>query len=525
MPSVLDTFSDPSKLRWHPDSLSGLDERIVVTGRLVFDAPLRIGNGDAADEVDHTLLRDAKGCPLVTGASLAGALRALLNRYDSTTAALLFGSDRYAGEAMTASPLLVADATFDGEAVRHEVRTGVGLDGRSRTAAPGLLYNFEVWPAGLILNLRLELSVPHADTDAGKRRQALAALLQHLEEHGLDLGARTSRGYGHARVEDLRVERHKATDRAALVARLRRAKGPEAVGKAFAERLGVKDVPELQASVFALEIPVEVAGGGLLVRNGKGGSSDTADALYFGHDGTKDNRGQPVIPGTSLAGALRAHSRRIAHFLSGETPPAYDALEPKKESKEHDERTSAEGIVRGLFGAAPSTTSSAKMYRSRLKVRESAVENGNLDHVQPRVSIDRFTGGSFPGALFMEQPVVGKATATLRLEVPRPVEKDVRKPAMTEEEHRQAIQSETERVEKQWAAEKGLLLLLVKDLVAGLLPLGGTQSVGRGRFKAAGAVRVSDGGQTTTLDFSKPDEPLEGYVKALYNAFAPTSNG
>lgn len=499
-----------------------------MTGSFVFDAPLRIGNGDADDAVDHPLLRDAEGRPLVTGASVAGALRALLERHDRSAntrfATVLFGTDRFAGEAMTASPLLVADATFDQDTPREDlprtdVRTGVGLDGRSRTAAPGLLYNFEAWPPGLKLAMRLELSVPKADERAGERREALAALLAHLKKHGLGLGARTSRGYGHARIEDLRVERHRSDDRAALVARLWRRNGQEAPGKTFAEQLGVMNVPSLRSSVFALEIPVEGDGGGLLVRNGKGGTSDTAGALYFGHDGTKENKGKPVIPGTSLAGALRAHARRIAYFVSGETTiPRYDA------TAEEVAGLPAEGFIRDLFGAAPTIKRGAAMKRSRLKVRESVVENGNLDHVQPRVSIDRFTGGSFPGALFMEQPVVGKATTTLRLELPRPVERPISPDRLSQSAYDQAVEAERQRAEGQWSAEKGLLLLVVKDLVEGLLPLGGTQSVGRGRFKAAGAVRISDGDQTITLDFSQPDERLDGYVKVLHDALAPKSN-
>ena len=76
--------------------------------------------------------------------------------------------------------------------------------------------------------------------------------------------------------------------------------------------------------------------------------------------------------------------------------------------------------------------------------------------MQHRVSIDRFTGGALPTALFNQQPAIGLletvVTLGLRLRAPEP-------------------------------HEIGLLLLLLKDLWTGDLPLGGESSVGRGRLR------------------------------------------
>ena len=48
---------------------------------------------------------------------------------------------------------------------------------------------------------------------------------------------------------------------------------------------------------------------------------------------------------------------------------------------------------------------------SKIIVREREIEACFDDQIQNRVKIDRFTGGSFPGALFDEQPVHGKKGA------------------------------------------------------------------------------------------------------------------
>jgi CRISPR/Cas system CSM-associated protein Csm3 (group 7 of RAMP superfamily) len=95
-----------------------------------------------------------------------------------------------------------------------------------------------------------------------------------------------------------------------------------------------------------------------------------------------------------------------------------------------------------------------------------------LNLVQNRVKIDRFTGGSFPTALFSEQPVWGKQDTALTAKI--------------------TVQQPTK-------AHIGLVLLLLKDLWTGDLPLGGEISVGRGRLK----------GQSATLTRKRADAASE----------------
>ena len=95
---------------WHPDRSRQIRRRIVVEGKLVLQTPAALGNGDAHEQVDMPLLRDAlDGRPLLTGTSLAGGLRAYLAEFDGAAAVLLFGgmSGDDLGEQ---SPLLVDDA-------------------------------------------------------------------------------------------------------------------------------------------------------------------------------------------------------------------------------------------------------------------------------------------------------------------------------------------------------------------------------------------------------------------------------
>lgn len=77
--------------------------------------------------------------------------------------------------------------------------------------------------------------------------------------------------------------------------------------------------------------------------------------------------------------------------------------------------------------------------------------------------IDRFTGGVYPSALFSEEPVFGKDDTCLEVKL-------------------------TLENPEDW--EVGLLLLLLKDLWTGDLPLGGGSAIGRGRLRGIRAQLV-----------------------------------
>jgi CRISPR/Cas system CSM-associated protein Csm3 (group 7 of RAMP superfamily) len=130
---------------------------------------------------------------------------------------------------------------------------------------------------------------------------------------------------------------------------------------------------------------------------------------------------------------LRARARRILNTLR----PANEA----------------NAFINDLFGLEMRDEDKVMPRASRLWVRETEIKHAVHNRVQSRVKIDRFTGGSYPAALFDQQPVfTGEVTLDLTLQ--KPIEADV-----------------------------GLLLLLLKDLWTGDVPLGGEANVGRGRLR------------------------------------------
>jgi CRISPR/Cas system CSM-associated protein Csm3 (group 7 of RAMP superfamily) len=196
----------------------------------------------------------------------------------------------------------------------------------------------------------------------------------------------------------------------------------------------------------------------------------------------------PILPGTSLAGALRARALRILNTLTG--------LQGKKQRVVQ--------MIDGIFGNDMDQRPD-KHYASRLIVEESELTAQPDDWlVQQRVSIDRFTGGAYDTALFSEAPLThGEVEIRLTLQG-KPTEWD-------------------------YCAEVGLLLLLLKDLWTSDLPLGGTSSIGRGRLRGISAtlcdslaheqtswslVQQGDSIQVVTLEGTP--RSLEDYVKTLH---------
>jgi CRISPR/Cas system CSM-associated protein Csm3 (group 7 of RAMP superfamily) len=151
--------------------------------------------------------------------------------------------------------------------------------------------------------------------------------------------------------------------------------------------------------------------------------------------------GRAILPGTSLAGVMRSQALRIAKLVR---------------AKQNDADTWINRLFGRRFEGRRPTTKS-EIHASRLRIGEAAIDGGRSRR-QTRVAIDRFTGGAADTALFDEQTEVG-GHAAVRLELRNPKN-----------------------------AEIGLVLLVLKDLLDGTLPVGGTSSVGRGVLRGYATV-------------------------------------
>lgn len=236
-----------------------LVNRWSLTGQVVCETALHIGSsttGDPFGGSDLPVARDGLNRPYIPGSSLRGVLRSglesllrglgtpdlrvcdpfetetdsedlscsertkTLRKEDKDVANGLTEARAFAlaweesceicrlfGQLFLASRVRIADLPLVSAGGETYVRDGVGLDRDLRTAAKGILYDFEAVPAGASFRLRMELenAAPHE----------VGLLLNGLDLFGegfLALGGKSARGLGFARVEGLELTRRTAQD-------------------------------------------------------------------------------------------------------------------------------------------------------------------------------------------------------------------------------------------------------------------------------------------------------------------------
>jgi len=434
-----------------------------LTARWVLTATLRLktaahfgGQGDSA--LDMPILRCAKtDRPLLPGTSLGGALRAYLldclaeygyrrdgspnnrddaNSKDRRDVANVFGGARGDDEG-SQSPLIVFDAlgTLPPASVRTEVRDGVMIETATGIAADHKKFDFEVLPPGTTFDIRFDVLVPD-DANEGELLSLLCGSLEGLENGDIRVGLRRSRGLGEVACENWTARRCALSTPEGWLEWIGSDHMPkpdlssqlsirDAIQSAMPSGVSLHDQPDKRQRII-LEADAAILGD-LLIRS-PNAQADGPDVMHL------SSGGRPILSGTSLTGVMRAQALRITQLVQGLSRPDAERLWITPLFGPREERTRNPGFQpRG----------------SRLRVSERPVANGRSQRVT-RVAIDRFTQGVVPTALFDEQPYVG-GTVHLRFELRNPRDGEI-----------------------------GLLLLVLKDLLTGQLPIGGTSSVGRG---------------------------------------------
>ena len=459
----------------------GIKERIVVCGVLKLETPTHLGNGDAEGPLDMPLLLDPlESKALLTGSTLAGALRNYLRtlKVDDVMVNKLFGSALNKEDEENAQSLLIVDDAL-GERPKVELRDGVAINPKTRTAKTGKKFDIELLEAGTGFELRFELVKLKNDStkDADALLQTFALALRGLELGEIRLGKRKRRGFGCCRVREWSVQRYDVSTPEGMIAWLEGGPAQKQCDSNIASLLGVSVEGQTHRQDCTLE-GTFVVDGSLLIRSGFG-EGEAADHVHL--RSMRSGEYVPILSGASLAGALRSRALRIANTMGKDGKHITDSLFGLSHNSQIEEREAGE--------------STKKYTASRLWTDETLIENG-IDLVQTRLKIDRFTGGSYPGALFNEQPIFGKLSSETTVKV-------------------------SVKIEKPTDSEVGLLLLLLKDLWTGDLPLGGESSVGRGRLKGKKATLVYKGRmwdfyqENLRLQVKEGESDLESFVQAF----------
>ena len=451
--------------------------QVSVTGKLILEGkielltPLIIGSGEKNADIDIVVQKDAAGKPYIPATSLAGVLRhyyfenAVIKDEDKDYLRYFWGADRASSEnSMCQSALTISDLLLDNEAI-IKVRDGVAIDHKYGVALEHKKFDYEVVEPGALFNLRIEVTLREIykkDLFAG----ILVFLGNALIKSFVSVGAMTTKGFGRCQLIDEEYRELDFKQKGHVLAWLSgdiRSVEPSVYNPTVIECAGL--------GMFSINALFEVKNS-LIVRS-YSGKPEEPDAVHI------TSGGRPVLPGTSLKGAVRSRAIRIINTLDGD----------------------GEKLVRQLFGWADDSGNSKEKIKSRFIVEETDVSNLKPE-IQHRIKIDRFTGGVIKSALFDSMPLWPKTAG------------------------QQMINMKI-RIKKYTPWEAGLLLLLLKDLWSADLPVGGEKSIGRGVLKGISAVISFNGQEVTllkqdeTIIISGNADELEGFVQA----FAAKCNG
>ncbi|MGQ9558584.1 MAG: RAMP superfamily CRISPR-associated protein [Desulfurispora sp.] len=439
----------------------------MLLGQLQLKTPLFIGSGTADTTCDLPVLKDGQGCPYIPGTSLAGALKNHFAQHICLTEQQHLEQSHYfwgketppehpEGEHTWQSALLVQDALL----LPHEKATITRRDGIKINPMTGIVqdkfkYDFEIIEPGALFQLHLEVTLRQAFC---RRffRAVLAWLADQLAQGAILLGGMSRVGFGQCWLINGRLYEYDFQRREHVIDWLSNRTAPDegmliwAQGeKTATQTLGEKIVlleSRPGPAVFQLKAQMRLKTSLLFGHYPDSSLRNDQPILDIAPDKVPVKcAGQNILPGTALRGALRNRAERIVRTLGGNPSILLDELFGRVEKK-----------------AAPSGkphkefTNPTKQ-KGKLRVGESILDSRYfINEIQMRISIDRFTGGALAGRLFDSMPLwpldqSGNALLELQMEI----------------------------VEyAPW--QIGLILLLLKDLWTGDLPLGGEKAIGRG---------------------------------------------
>ena len=343
-------------------------------------SPMNISSGENVN-TDHDVLVDSTGNPYIPGSSMAGVLRDLAENENA-----VFGIRLMKDNEISESPVIVYDARLkEGTVPKREQRDHVKLN-CYRTAEDKKKFDEECIEAGAVFIGYLEIP---ANRD-GAVQDGLEKALNELAARKCGFGRKTTRGFGRAELTVVKkefdldqAEQKKAwLDFSPFI--------PGAFDGLEEMKLGGEVPEDIQ---IRMKLKLE---GGISIRvyltspNIEGQKESSADFS------TMKSNGNPVVPGSSWAGAFRHRYQELAKILD-------------------DDRRSE----KALFGFVEENTSNAR--KSRITFSETVI-TGSMPKTMTRNAIDRASGKTKDSALYTEETCyggVGELVITIGRDIPQ----------------------------------------------------------------------------------------------------------
>jgi len=454
-----------------------MDNRVYhlrYTARVVLEAltPVSVGTGNSAIDTDKSVASDCNGLPMIPGTGLCGVLRSLVPSISLDTEDM-FGNQEKGSSSGVGSRLVITDALMVGEnGLVHDGLASIDWDrsfyrkyktlplrdhcrinenGTAYAKKHGKFDELVVYK-GTRFVFEMEMMGNDKDTESWK------TILSILYSPEFRVGGGTRKGFGAFSVADISTRVFDLTKKSELLSYLDKSSSlsspfPECNEDGFL--FGKNN--DFSTVSYVLEL---VPDDYFLFGSGHGDGD--SDATYNTEDyieWTKDSKTPKfrqemvLIPATSIKGAIL---HRTAYH--------YNRLHGIYADKGNKDLLTEENVaVKCLFGYAKTDEDGNEDgRRGVVLLNDVYVENtGNRcsEKIFNHVSIDRFTGGAIPGALFSEKVVsTGKEPVRVELDIPRI-------------DYKRMDNSVIRAFE-----------MALKDIATGLLPLGGSVMKGHGCF-------------------------------------------
>ena len=420
--------------------------KIILKAKLELISPLQIGSG-SADISDRDIIVNADGRPYIPASSFIGKLNAVVDDY-SFSKYLGIGQDHQ-------SRLQLDDLEMDKNNFEISVRDGIRINNKTNLVEDGAKFDYQVLEPGVCFNLNMYFDV-NCEDDFENLKEWIPRIVTMLK-CSFFVGARQSAGSGELVANEITVMKYDfANKRDAIEYLIDQDKadckelspGLDAVDNSIFTIIGDFTIP---SSLIVRSYPDTPFG---------------SDAVHL-----KSNN-RPVLPGSSVRGALRARGERILNTI-------------------WEDKSFTQQFIAAMFGYASVEKEKPYTIPSHLRVNEVFIDEV-ASELQNRIQIDRFTGGTIKGALFDSMPLFQKSDQAqvkgLRIDIKKALD-----------------------------SQKGLMLLIFKDLYYEDLAIGGEKNVGRGCLKGITANIIDNGNKYENIfDENANSEQWDKYIKALH---------
>jgi CRISPR/Cas system CSM-associated protein Csm3 (group 7 of RAMP superfamily) len=493
-----------------------ISSRIKITGTITAQTPLHVGGLGTDPTVDLSLAVNGQNQIYIPGTSLAGAFRNWMEDHDLPVNSL-WGFQEDTSQKKNpqekdkghASFIIIDDAvvTLPKGAIA-ELRDHVGINRVLGAASDKTKFDRAILPKGSHFPLEMTIDIAK---EKPLNFDAIEQLLSALKQDGLRLGAAKTRGLGLIQISDLQRQDYDFSSFKATLAALK-LQTASSKGKSYEPQKTIVS-QKLHLSIYWEPI------GAVMVKSGQDGVAVDILPLV-----SRDNDQVAfVLPGSAIKGALRSQAERILRTVLQVSASPDEKLQEQLEHPQLDltqwlfgksgtgDKTEAISFGRGAVMVDdcycqkqinPQTWQAVEQAMDNPKDPASGTLRGSLDaagltETQQafHVAIDRWTGGAADQMLYSALEPFNLTWNAIELTL------DLKR---IREEHHAVIQA--------------LLLLTLRDLAAGRIPLGYGVNRGYGSLKVNKICLTSPDSELNGKEMTfSPNGAIAGIDLATFN--------